>query len=105
MGRLPESRIGETVLVAVRLSGVDLGLIDMLDEAERNRAATLNSSAQHDRFVAGRIALLLHAAELAGVSPGSLRADYFCPCCQHQNKAHGMPRYRVPRVVPARRHH
>lgn len=70
----------------------------MLDEAERNRAATLNSSAQHDRFVAGRIALLLHAAELAGVSPGSLRADYFCPCCQHQNKAHGMPRYPVPPI-------
>lgn len=27
MGRLPESRIGETVLVAVRLSGVDLDLL------------------------------------------------------------------------------
>jgi len=96
VGRSTELRISETVLVAVQLSGVDLGKVDILDEAERNRAATLSSSAQRDRFVAGRIALRLHAANLAGVSPGMLRADYLCPSCRHQDKAHGMPRYQVP---------
>jgi 4'-phosphopantetheinyl transferase len=103
VGRLAEPRISETVLAAVRLSAVDLGLVDMLDDAERNLAAAIHSSAQRDRFLAGRIALRLHAAKVAGVSPGSLQADYLCPNCRHQDKAHGMPRYQVlPPGLPIR---
>jgi hypothetical protein len=92
---LAEPRTSETVLAAVRLSAVDIGLVDMLDDAERSLAAAIHSSAQRDRFLAGRIALRLHAAKVVGVSPGSLQADYICPYCRHQDKAHGMPRYQV----------
>ncbi|WP_442859200.1 4'-phosphopantetheinyl transferase family protein [Arthrobacter sp. CAN_A214] len=56
------------------------------------------SSVQRDRFLSSRILLRLHAARLAGVTRGSLRADYYCPTCTTQgNKVHGIPRYKVPR--------
>ncbi|MBD1538860.1 4'-phosphopantetheinyl transferase superfamily protein [Arthrobacter sp. S13_S34] len=82
-------------LAAVRLSGVDLGLAHVLDEAEVARASTFRSPALRDAFLAGRIALRLHISALTGDSPGSLEADYFCPTCS-SSQGHGIPRYRLP---------
>jgi 4'-phosphopantetheinyl transferase len=103
VGKLAEPSIDRTMLAAVRLSAVDLGQTHTLDDAERQLAAAFRSSGQRDRFLAGRIALRLHAANVAGVSPGSLQADYVCPNCMRGDRAHGMPLYRAgPDTLPVR---
>jgi 4'-phosphopantetheinyl transferase len=91
-------------LAAVRLSDVDLGLADTLDDSELARADTFSSPALRDRFVAGRIALRLHISALTGDSPRSLTAHYSCPSCSNRNdQGHGLPGYRVPsRTSPLR---
>ena len=84
-------------LAAVRLSGVDLGLSHVLEEAELARATTFRSPALRDAFIAGRIALRLHISALTGDSPESLESDYFCPTCNNRSgQGHGTPRYRLP---------
>lgn len=84
-------------LAAVRLSDVDLGLADMLDDVELARADTFSSPALRDRFVAGRIALRQHISALTGDSPGSLTAHYNCPSCRNLDiQGHGLPGYRFP---------
>lgn len=95
MGKLAEPSIDRIMLAAVRLSAVDLGQTHTLDDAERQLAAAFRSSGQRDRFLAGRIALRLHAANVAGVSPGALQSDYVCPNCMRGDRAHGMPLYRA----------
>lgn len=103
MGKLAEPSIGKTMLAAVRLSAVDLEQTHTLDDAEVQLAAAFRSSGQRDRFLAGRIALRLHAANVAGVSPGSLQADYVCRNCMREDKAHGLPLYRTgPGSSPVR---
>jgi 4'-phosphopantetheinyl transferase len=103
VGKLAEPSIGRAMLAAVRLSAVDLRQTHTLDGAERQLAAAFRSSGQRDRFLAGRIALRLHAADVAGVSPGSLQADYVCPNCMRGDRAHGMPLYRAgPDTLPVR---
>lgn len=83
-------------LAAVRLSDVDLGLAHVLDYAEQDRVRTFRSSAQRDRFMAGRIALRLHIGALTGESPSSLKAYYLCPSCRNQSsQAHGIPQYQL----------
>jgi 4'-phosphopantetheinyl transferase len=87
--------IDRVLLAAVTLSGVDLRQADVLEESERQRAASFGSGIQRDRFLAGRIALRRHAAEAAGTSAGSLRADYVCRECSRDDHVHGMPRYQA----------
>jgi 4'-phosphopantetheinyl transferase len=103
VGKLAEPSIGKAMLAAVRLSAVDLGQAHTLDDAERQLAAAFRSAGQRDRFLAGRIALRLHAANVAGASPGSLQADYVCRNCMREDRAHGMPLYRAgPGRLPVR---
>ncbi|VXB96773.1 putative enzyme [Arthrobacter sp. 9AX] len=85
-------------LAAVRLSGVDLALEHILDDAELARANTFRSPALRRRFVAGRIVLRLHISGLTGDSPGSLELDYVCPSCRNRT-GHGVPGYRVPSLA------
>lgn len=84
-------------LAAVRLSGVDLGLEHLLDDAELVRANAFRSPFQRDRFVAGRIALRQHVCAQTGDSPGSLTLNYVCPSCRnHTGQGHGIPGYQSP---------
>ncbi|MBT2550811.1 4'-phosphopantetheinyl transferase superfamily protein [Arthrobacter sp. ISL-65] len=83
------------MLAAVKLSDVDLGQARTLGGAERRLALRLSTAVQRDRFLAGRIALRLHVARVAGVNPGSLYADYVCGRCSGKDRAHGAPRYRT----------
>ncbi|RAM38691.1 4'-phosphopantetheinyl transferase family protein [Arthrobacter globiformis] len=85
----------------MRLSSVDLGQADTLDDGERQRAASLGSGIQRDRFLAGRIALRRHAAETAGMGAAGLRADYICRECRRGDRVHGMPRYQAGPSGPA----
>ncbi|MET3934203.1 4'-phosphopantetheinyl transferase superfamily protein [Arthrobacter sp. OAP107] len=93
MERPAERGIDRILLAAVRLSGVDLGQAGILDQAERQLALSFGAGIHRDRFVAGRIALRLHAAAVADVSAGGLRADYLCRECRKDDHVHGMPRY------------
>jgi 4'-phosphopantetheinyl transferase len=79
----------------VQLSSVDLRQADTLDDGERQRAASFRSKLQRERFLAGRIALRLHAAAAAGVGAGALRADYLCQECTRDDHVHGTPRYQA----------
>jgi 4'-phosphopantetheinyl transferase len=90
-----EPDTGRILLAAVQLSSVDLRQADTLDDGERQRAASFRSELQRERFLAGRIALRLHAAAAAGVSAGALRADYLCQECTRDDHVHGTPRYRA----------
>lgn len=83
-------------LAAVQLSRVDLRQAGTLDDAELRLASSLGSRTQRDRFLAGRIALRLHAAEAAGAGAGLLEADFVCRECARDDHVHGMPRYLVP---------
>jgi 4'-phosphopantetheinyl transferase len=89
------------LLAAVKLSGVDLRQAATLDDGERQRAASLGSGIQRDRFLAGRIALRRHAAEAAGMGAAELRANYLCRECTRDDRAHGMPRYQAGPSGPA----
>ena len=91
--RPAEPDIDRVLLAAVKLSGVDLRQADMLEESERQRATSFGSGIQRDRFLAGRIALRRHAAEIAGVDPKDLQADYVCRECTKDDHVHGTPRY------------
>ncbi|WP_146069260.1 4'-phosphopantetheinyl transferase family protein [Arthrobacter sp. ZGTC412] len=95
MGGSSETGYGKPVLAAVKLSDVDLGQLDFLDDAERQMAGRFASTMQRGRFLAGRMALRLHVAEVAGVDPRSLHADYVCRNCQGADRVHGAPRYRA----------
>lgn len=66
----------------------------MLTAAERSRADRFASAAAAADFLAGRIALRMFAAELAGVHPSDVEADYHCPTCTADKADHGRPRYR-----------
>jgi 4'-phosphopantetheinyl transferase len=87
-------------LAAVKLSGVDLGQAGILDQAERQLALSFGAGIHRERFLAGRIALRLHAAAVADVSAGGLRADYLCRECRRDDHVHGMPRYTAGRSGP-----
>jgi 4'-phosphopantetheinyl transferase len=102
MEKMAEANVNQTLLAAVKLSEVDLRLAASLDEAERQLAAAFSSSAGRDRFLAGRIALRVQAADIAGVSPHSLRADYLCTLCGRDDRVHGMPVYQLPSGPPIR---
>lgn len=95
VGKSSESGSSKPMLAAVRLSDVDVGQVHILDRAERQRALRFSTAAQRDGFLAGRIALRLHVAEVAGVDLGSLYADYLCGGCGSSDRAHGAPRYRT----------
>ncbi|MFF1252949.1 4'-phosphopantetheinyl transferase family protein [Pseudarthrobacter sp. NPDC058329] len=86
---------GMPVLAAVKLSEVDLDQLHVLDDAERQLAAKFGSTVHRDRFLAGRMALRFHVADVAGVEPGSLHADYLCRSCGDEDRVHGAPRYRA----------
>ena len=70
--------------------------LKMLDASEHRRAATFLSPADAAAFLAGRLALRLFAAELAGVSPEALVADYRCGRCGGGQGDHGRPGYNLP---------
>lgn len=95
VGEASEMDGGKPVLAAVKLPDVDLEQVHLLDGAERQMAGEFGSTRQRDKFLAGRIALRFHVAEVAGVDPGSLHADYLCRNCRGEDRAHGAPRYRV----------
>lgn len=95
MGKSSEPDRSKPMLAAVWLRDVDVGQVHILDAAERRLASRFSTPAQRDRFLAGRIALRFHVAEVAGVDPGSLYADYLCGGCGSSDRAHGAPRYRT----------
>ncbi|MBD1541464.1 4'-phosphopantetheinyl transferase superfamily protein [Arthrobacter sp. IA7] len=100
VNRPPQPDVQRIRLAAVRLSSVDLGHADFLDDAERQLAWTFASQVRRERFLAGRIALRSHAAEAAEVDVRDLQADYVCRECTRDDHVHGMPRYRAgPRKV------
>lgn len=101
MERPAEPGIDRILLTAVKLSGVDLGQADILDDAERLRALSFGSGIHRDRFLAGRIALRHHAAAAAHVTSGALRADYLCRECTRNDHVHGTPRYQAGPSGPA----
>ncbi|MFE5837821.1 4'-phosphopantetheinyl transferase family protein [Arthrobacter sp. NPDC056493] len=98
--RPAEPEIDRILLAAVKLSSVDLRHADTLNDGERQRAASLRSELQRDRFLAGRIALRRHAATAAGVGAGALQACYVCRECTRDDHVHGTPRYQAGRSGP-----
>ncbi|HET8879652.1 MAG TPA: 4'-phosphopantetheinyl transferase superfamily protein [Arthrobacter sp.] len=92
--------MGEVVSSGAAVRAVPLGVpssaeLGLLDPAERRRGARFVSAAAADEFLAGRIALRVFAAELAGVRPDALEADYQCGGCRAGNPDHGRPGYRL----------
>lgn len=85
---------------AVRLGVPTRAGLDLLAPAEVRRGERFVSAADAGEFLAGRIALRLFAAELAGVRPASLEADYQCRHCRTRKPDHGMPRYRLQDGTP-----
>ncbi|MFC7849236.1 4'-phosphopantetheinyl transferase family protein [Arthrobacter sp. NPDC057388] len=88
-------------LAAVQLSAVDLRQAATLDDGEQRLAVSFGSGIRRDRFLAGRIALRGHAAAVAGVRAGALRADFACRECSKDDRVHGMPRYQAGPDGPA----
>ncbi|WP_087873410.1 4'-phosphopantetheinyl transferase family protein [Arthrobacter globiformis] len=95
MNRPAQPAVQPIRLAAVRLSSVDLRQTEFLDDGERRLAGTFTSQVRRERFLAGRIALRRHAAEIAGVDPTDLQADYVCRECTRDDHVHGMPRYQA----------
>ncbi|MFI2564586.1 4'-phosphopantetheinyl transferase family protein [Paenarthrobacter sp. NPDC018779] len=62
----------------------------VLGRAGERRAARFASAQDQDRFIAGRIALRLFAAELLDVDSSRLTPDYICPQCG-PGEDHGRP--------------
>jgi 4'-phosphopantetheinyl transferase len=78
----------------VRLADVGPDGGDLLDPAERRRAARLKNPADRSDFLAGRIALRIFAAGILGVGPDELASAYSCPDCG-TDQDHGRPGYRL----------
>ena len=91
--------VGEVQLWGVLVRAVPLRApsragVELLATHERARADRFVSPADGADFLAGRIALRMFAAELAGVHPADLEADYRCGTCGAGNADHGRPGYR-----------
>lgn len=93
--------LGNLTLAAVHLDDPAVEGAPTLHPAERRRAATLPAGRNRDRFVNGRTAIRLFAAELLQTRSDDLVIDYFCTNCGLSGPIdHGRPGYRTRRGGP-----
>lgn len=93
MANVRDTEIGGVLVRAALLAAPGDSELKLLDASEQRRAATFRNPADAADFLAGRVALRLFAAELAGVSPEALVADYRCGHCGGGEGDHGRPGY------------
>lgn len=68
-------------MFTVELSAADIGLLDLLDDRERNRYRRYAGEADRARMMLGAALLRCAAGLLAGVEPGALTVDRTCSSC------------------------
>ena len=96
MGNRVTLAVSGVTVRSVRLADVGPDGEAFLGPAERARAAGIRDAAARRDFVAGRIALRGFSAELLGVRPDELTAEYSCPDCgKGPELDHGRPGYRL----------
>ncbi|WP_267276435.1 4'-phosphopantetheinyl transferase family protein [Arthrobacter sp. CDRTa11] len=88
-----DTEIGGALVRAAALAAPGPAELKLLDSSEHRRAATFHNPADAADFLAGRAALRLFAAELAGTSPAALVAAYRCTRCGGGEGDHGQPGY------------
>jgi 4'-phosphopantetheinyl transferase len=93
MANVRDTELGGVVVRAVALAASADSELKLLDESEHLRARRFANASDAEAFLAGRAALRLFAAELAGVPPDRLVADYKCPGCGGGKGDHGRPGY------------
>jgi 4'-phosphopantetheinyl transferase len=90
-------RWGKLTLAAARLDASPSNGASALHPVELARAGRMPVGRERDRFLRGRIALRLFAAELLDSDPGALLLDYACANCGLSGMVdHGRPGYRAP---------
>ncbi|WP_457963695.1 4'-phosphopantetheinyl transferase superfamily protein [Arthrobacter sp. D1-29] len=88
-----DTEIGGALVRAAALAAPGLAELKLLDASEHRRAASFHKPTDAAEFLAGRLALRLFAAELAGTSPAALVAAYRCSRCGGGEGDHGQPGY------------
>jgi 4'-phosphopantetheinyl transferase len=93
MANVRDTELGGVVVRAVAPPAPGHSELQLLDDDEHRRANRFVKASDAAAFLAGRLALRLFAAELAGVPPEGLVADYKCPRCGAGKGDHGRPGY------------
>ncbi|WP_461163984.1 4'-phosphopantetheinyl transferase family protein [Arthrobacter sp. R4-81] len=88
-----DTELGGVAVRAVALQAPSASELTLLDDLEHRRARRFVNPSDASAFLAGRLALRFFAAELAGVSPETLVADFQCPRCGGETADHGRPGY------------
>lgn len=93
MANVRDTEVEGVAVRAVELLAPGASELKMLDESEHRRAIRFVNPSDASAFLAGRLALRLFAAELEGVPPETLVADFQCPRCGGRKGDHGRPGY------------
>ena len=93
MANVRDTEVEGVAVRALELLTPGASELQMLDESEHRRAIRFVNPSDASDFLAGRFALRLFAAELAGVPPETLVADFQCPRCGGGKGDHGRPGY------------
>lgn len=93
MANVRETAVGGVEVRAVALLAPSSSELKLLEDSEHLRARRFVNPSDASAFLAGRLALRFFAAELAGVSPETLAADFQCPRCGGGKADHGRPGY------------